>query len=73
MAKPSDKVHNNGAVTSDLDDPDPDLMAKLGILLGGQHVKTTTHIHPVLHNTTELKKKSTISPASTLSDKGIGM
>jgi len=41
-------------------------------------VKTTNHVHPVLnHNNItaqnqDLKKKATTSPASTLSDKGIG-
>ncbi|XP_076818833.1 protein TANC2-like isoform X2 [Clavelina lepadiformis] len=66
----------------DLDDPDPSLMTKLGLFLGDQrvsHVKTTNHPHPMLshHNSikiqkSDLKKKQTISPASTLSDKGIG-
>nr|CAB3266806.1 protein TANC2 [Phallusia mammillata] len=78
-----DSVAVDDGRASDLDEPDPSLMAKLGLLVGDQrvsHVKTTSHPHPVLDHakigatiqTAEGKKDKTTSPASTLSDKGIG-
>uniref|UniRef100_H2Y6T4 Uncharacterized protein n=1 Tax=Ciona savignyi TaxID=51511 RepID=H2Y6T4_CIOSA len=78
-ASSTSKRHDDVTVTSAADEPDPALMAKLGMLVGDQrvsHVKTTSHHHPILSNnligSNERKKTQTTSPASTLSDKGIG-
>ncbi|XP_078492820.1 protein TANC2 [Ciona intestinalis] len=80
-ASSTSKRHDDVTLTSADDEPDPALMATLGLFLGDQrvsHVKTTSHHHPLLSqtniigNNNDIKKKQTTSPASTLSDKGIG-
>ena len=69
--------HQNQNVTK-YDEPKSEFMEKLGYT-NSTLVKTTTHVHPVMNNLSmgagppsDLMKKATTSPASTLSDKGIG-
>lgn len=71
--------HYENRNATKLGNSNPQLMDKLGSTNNSTLVKTTTHVHPIMKNLpigaksqNEGKKKSTTSPASTLSDKGIG-